>query len=109
LQSLENDFLSGRLRDHRVIRWRILVGALIRVLGLVTPQQPIICFEVFIAPKSVLVGTLNNQGLLVEFGCPVEGMQGLLLLGRCHEEKVEEVGELTLLLRVSTTRVLLGH
>ena len=63
----------------------------------------------FITAKSVLVGTLNNKWMLVEFGCPVESMQGLLLLGRCHKEKIEKVGELALLLRVATPRVLLGY
>lgn len=81
LQSLQNDFLSGRLRHQRVIRGRILIGALIRIPSLVAPQQPIIGFKVLIATECVLIGTLNNQWLLVEFGGPVEGVQCLLLLG----------------------------
>lgn len=65
----------------------------------------------FIPAKGVLVGTLDDKWLLVEFGCPVERLQGLLFLGRGHKEQVEEVGELALLLlRVATSPgVLLGH
>ena len=113
LQSLENDLLSGGLRHQGVIRWRIFVGPLIRVLGLVAPQHPIIGLQVFIATtKGVIVGTLDDQWLLVEFGCPVERLQGLLLLGRCHKEQVEEVGELALLLLLGVTTtpgVLFGY
>ena len=63
----------------------------------------------FIATKSVVVGTLDDQRLLVEFGCPVKRLKGLLLLGRGHKEQIEEVGELALLLRVGASGVLLGR